>query len=149
MPLMGVDRFRRFFRAAAELDVHKDDLKRYSDFVNDQIYDMLLIGRAHAKANGRDVIEPPDLPITKGLQESIHQFRELDQGIEVEPVLEQLIARPPLEQSISENTRQLLPELAGGLSLALARTIRTIDPAGKAVHTTQWESAFRVFDLLL
>lgn len=149
MPLMGVDRFTRFFRAAAGLDVHKDDLKRYSDFVNDQIYDMLLIGRAHAKANGRDVIEPPDLPITKGLQESIHQFRELDQDIEVEPVLEQLIARPPLEQSISENTRQLLPELAGGLSLALARTIRTIDPAGKAVHTAQWELAFRVFDLLL
>jgi hypothetical protein len=113
--------------AAAELDVDKDDLKRYSDFVNDQIYDMF----------------------PKGLQESIHEFRELDHDIEVEPVLEQLIARPPLEQSVSENMWQLLPELAGGMSLALARTIRTIDPAGRTVHTTQWDRAFRIFDLLL
>jgi hypothetical protein len=149
MPVMGATRFKQFFRAAAELDVDKDDLKRYSDFISDQIYDMFLIGRAHARANDRDVIEPPDLPITEGLQESIHQFRKLDHDIEVEPLLEQLTARPPLEQSISENMWQVLPELAGGMSLALARTIRTIDPEGKAVHTTQWERAFRIFDLLL
>jgi hypothetical protein len=35
---------------------------------------MLLVARATAEANGRDLVEPRDLPITKGLQESIHGF---------------------------------------------------------------------------
>lgn len=34
MPVMSVAEFERFFRAAASLDVDKNDLKRYSDFVN-------------------------------------------------------------------------------------------------------------------
>ena len=66
MALMGVSRFKRFFRAAAGLDVDKDDLKRYSDFVNRKVYDLLLIGQAVAKTNGRDIIEPWDLPVTGG-----------------------------------------------------------------------------------
>lgn len=46
MALMGVNRFERFFRTAAGLDVDKDDLRRYSDFVNRKVYDLLLIGQA-------------------------------------------------------------------------------------------------------
>ncbi|MGZ3297268.1 MAG: DUF1931 family protein, partial [Xanthobacteraceae bacterium] len=41
---MGVARFERFFRAAAGLDVDKEDLKRYADFVNRKIYDLLIRG---------------------------------------------------------------------------------------------------------
>ena len=32
--VMGIARFERFFRAAAGLDVDKEDLKRYADFIN-------------------------------------------------------------------------------------------------------------------
>jgi hypothetical protein len=64
---MAVARFERFFRRAAGLDVDKQDLKRYSDFVNHKVYDLLVRGEATAKANGRDLIEPIDLPITRGL----------------------------------------------------------------------------------
>jgi hypothetical protein len=71
MPVMSVARFERFFRIAAGLDVDKKDLKRYSDFVNQKTHDLLIRGKATAKANGRDIIEPFDLPITKGLQERI------------------------------------------------------------------------------
>jgi hypothetical protein len=149
MPVMGANRFRMFFRAAAALEVDRNDLKRYSDFVNDKIYDMFLIAQAHAKANARGVVQPPDLPITKGLQQSIHQFERLEHEIELEPLLEQLTAGPPLEQSLSDEAQAMLPRLAGGLSVALAETIRTVDPNGKAVHTVQWERAFRIFDLLL
>src|ERR1700757_5532835 len=86
--VMGVSRFERFFRAAASLDVHKEDLKRYSDFVNHKVYDLLIRGEATAKANDRDLIEPIDLPITKGLQENIHLFKELDENIELKPILD-------------------------------------------------------------
>jgi len=85
VPVMTVDKFERFFRAAAGLDVDKKDLKRYSDFVDHKIYDLLLRGKAAAKENGRDIIQPSDLPITKGLQESMHAFRKLDEDIELNP----------------------------------------------------------------
>jgi len=89
---MGVSTFERYFRAAAGLDVDKSDLKRYDDFVNRKIYDLFLIAQAVARANGRDVVEPQDLPIGKGLQECIHAFRGIDEEIESQRLLDQLTA---------------------------------------------------------
>lgn len=147
--LMGTSRFERLFRAAAGLDVDKDDLKRYSDFVNQKLYDLLLVGQAAAKANGRDVIEPWDLPITKGLEESIDEFKGLEEGLELRPILEQLASLPPLHLDYSVETEERFPEIVGGLSLALARTFRVLDPEVKNPQTKHWERAFRIFDLLL
>ena len=106
MGVMGIPRFERFFRAAADVDVDKDDLKRYSDFVHDRLYDLLMLAEANAKANGRDVIEPWDLPITKGLQECSHEFEKLEQDIELEPFLAHLAAQPQLDLAISDETTQ-------------------------------------------
>ena len=105
MPVMGFTKFERLFRAAGGVDVDRDDIKRCLDFINDAIYDLLIIGQATAKANVRDVIEPWDLPITKGLQESIHSFEQLDEEIELGPILEDLAARPPLDMALSDDTR--------------------------------------------
>jgi Domain of unknown function (DUF1931) len=146
---IGVSNFKRFFRAAASLDVDKDDLRRYEDFVNRKVRDLLLISRAAARANGRDVIEPWDLPITKGLQETIHDFRGMDEAAEVRPMLEEIVAIPPQELAYSEETEGRLPEIAGGLSLALARAFKIIEPRLKNPQTEHWERAYRVFDLLL
>ena len=128
MTVMGVARFERLFRAAAELDVDKNDLKRYSDFVNEKLYDLVLIGQAAARANGSGMIEPWDLPITKGLQESIHRFRSLDEDIELQPILEQLAGLPQLDLLYSDDLRDQLPTVVGGLTLAVARTFKIIDP---------------------
>jgi hypothetical protein len=57
MALFGVAKFERFFRVAAELDVDKNDLKRYSDFVERKLYDLLLIAQATAAANARDIVD--------------------------------------------------------------------------------------------
>jgi len=75
---MGATKFRRFFRVVAELRVDDDDLKRYSEFVNEKLTDLLIVGQAAAKASGRDVLMLHDLPITKGLQQCIHAFEKLD-----------------------------------------------------------------------
>jgi Domain of unknown function (DUF1931) len=48
--VMAVAKFERFFRRAASLDVDKRDLKRYSDFINRKIYDLLLRAQAAARA---------------------------------------------------------------------------------------------------
>lgn len=92
---MGVTKFERFFRAAGKVSVDHDDLKRYLDFVNDALYDLLIMGQATAKANLRDVIQPWDLPVPMGLQESMHAFGRLEEEVELRPVLESLTASPP------------------------------------------------------
>jgi Domain of unknown function (DUF1931) len=149
MPVMAVAKFERFFRSAAGLEVDKSDLKRYSDFVNDKIYDLLLRAQAAAKANGRDIIEPHDLPITKGLQERIHEFRRIDEQIELQPILDHLAARPPLDLAYSEETEARFPAIAGGISVALAHSFKAIDPDLKNPQTKHWECVLRIFDLLL
>ena len=147
--VMGVARFERFFRTAASLDIDKEDLRRYSDFINQKVYDLLVRGEANAKANGRDIIEPFDLPITRGLQESIHAFRTIDEKIELKPILDHLTARPPLDLAYSVETEDRLPEIVGGVSVALARTFKIIDPDLKNPRSEQWERAFAIFNLLL
>lgn len=149
MQVMSAARFEKFFRSAAGLDVDKSDLKRYSEFVDAKLYDLLLVAQAHAKANGRDIVRPSDLPITKGLQESIHRFRELDHEIELKPILDQLVRHPPLERAPDEETESKYPEIVGGLSLALAKTFKILDPELKNPQTRHWEQLYAVFDLLL
>jgi len=126
--VMGVARFERFFRTAAGVNVDKQDLKRYSDFINHKVYDLLVRGVATAKANDRNLIEPIDLPITKGLQESIHRFKALDEDIELKLILDHLVMQPPLDLDYSEAIEAKLPDIVGGLSVALARAFKIIDP---------------------
>ncbi|OBA35717.1 hypothetical protein A5766_09465 [Gordonia sp. 852002-51296_SCH5728562-b] len=149
MPVMGTAKFQRFFRVAAGLHVDRNDLKRYTDFIDDKIYDVILIGKASAKANLRDVIEPWDLPITKGLQESIDRFEKLDEEIELQPLLDQLAAQPPLDVALSERTEQRLPLIAGGLSVALARTFVTVQPDRKNPGSAEWNVTLDIFHQLL
>jgi hypothetical protein len=149
MPVMAVATFERFFRVAAGLDIDRNDLKRHSDFVHQKIHDLLIRGEANAKANVRDVIEPWDLPITKGLQERIHEFEKLNEDIEIEPILERLATWPQLPAELSRNTTAELPAIAGGLSVALAQAFTIIDAKVANPATEHWERAIRLFDLLI
>jgi hypothetical protein len=149
MPVMGAARFERFFRVAASLDVDKSDLKRYDEFLDRKIYDLFVVAKAAAKANGRDVIEPRDLPITKGLQERMHEFLRMDEDLDVVPLLEQLLTRPPLGIAISADTEARLPAIAGGLSVALAQAFKIIEPRVKNPGSAEWDQVLRMFELLL
>jgi hypothetical protein len=147
--VMGVARFERLFRRTAGLDVDKQDLKRYSEFINHKLYDLLVCGAARARANGRGRIEAFDVPITKGLQESIDAFVQLDETIELQPILDRLTARPPLELDYGSETEAQLPRIAGGLTVALARTFKIIDPDLKNPQAEHWQRCLQIFDLLL
>ncbi|GAA3455834.1 DUF1931 family protein [Dactylosporangium matsuzakiense] len=149
MPVLAIHRFEHFFRAAASLDVDKSDVKRYDDFVDEKVYDLLLIAQARAKADGRDIVAPHDIPVTKGLQERIHEFRRLDEDIELRPILETITARPPLDLALGDETERRLPDIVGGLSVALARTFKVMDPRLKNPQTDDWDRALRICDLLL
>ena len=137
--VMIVAKFERFFRIAAGLDVDKQDLKRHSDFINRELYDLLVRAEAVAKANGRVTIEPFDLPIAKGLQQSIDEFENIDEEIELRPILEHLAGQPPLELAYGEDIEDQLPVVVGGLSVALARAFKIIDGDLKIPATRHWQ----------
>jgi hypothetical protein len=147
--VMGVPRFQRFFREAAALDVDKEDLRRLNGFLFDRIYDLLIRAQAIAAANGRDVIEPQDLPIPKGLQERIHEFERLDEDVDLDPFLADLALRPQLDLAIADETVEKLPMVAGAFSLALARAFKLLDPKVVNPSSEHWERAFRLFELLM
>ena len=153
MAVMGVAEFERFFRAAASLDVDKDDLKRFNDFLVDELRDLLLVGQTHAKANDHVVVERQDLPVTKGLDECIQRFKRMDDPGVIVPKLEELLDRIAasrvVDGSLSDDTRAWLPDLAGGLSYALAQSFKIVDPKLRNPQTEHWERAFQLFDLLL
>jgi hypothetical protein len=146
---MGVSKLERFFRAAAGLDVDRQDLKRFTEFLNQKIHDQLVRAEAVAKANARDIIEPHDLPVTKGLQECIHAFREIDRQVQLDPLLGKMAPLPPSDLAYSDATVERLPEIVGGLSMALARSFTILDPKKRNPGSEDWERIHQIFNTLL
>lgn len=138
----GVPVFERFFRSVAGLRVDRSDVKRlFREFVDGLVDDVAVAGRNSARWNGRDVIAPMDLPIPKGLQERMREFDELDEATEVRAVLAAAVRKPPADVTFSEETEALLPELFGGLGIALARALRAVGPDAPNPGTDQWQRA--------
>ncbi len=146
---INIPKFERFFRTVASLDVDHNDVKRYNDFINTRINDLLVRAEAIARANSRDVIEPHDLPIGKGLQERIQEFQRLDEDIQLEPILDHITSIPTLDLSTSVETDEFLPDVAGGLSVALARSFTLIDTTLRNPSSVHWERAFSLFNLII
>ena len=149
MPVMGFVKFERFFRAAGSVNVNRDDIKRYLDFVNDAIYDLLLMGQATAKANARDIIEPWDTPDHQGTAGKHPRVREHRRGDRAQAHPRPAGRPPPLDAALSEDTQARLPLIFGGISVALARTFQLVNAELKAVHNREWERAFSIFRLLI
>ena len=59
------------------------------------------------------------------------------------------VGRPTLDLAIGYETDERLPEVAGGLTYALAKTFVIIKPELKNPQTEHWNQAFRLFDLLM
>lgn len=144
----GIPLFERFFRSAAGIKVDKNDLRRFREFIDEQIDGVAIAGRDAAKWNGRDVIEPSDLPITRGMQERIREFDKLEEADEVRNLLRESVRRPPADVTFSENAESFLVDLFGGLSIALARSFRVMDPTSDNPSTQDWDKAFELFRMV-
>jgi hypothetical protein len=114
------------------------------------VADLLLIAQHKTKANDRVRVELRDLPVTKGLQESIHAFEALDMDIGLERILERNVPEPPFDLPYSIATKLTLDR----------RSLRRSEPCSQApsrswirrpiiLQPEQWERAFQIFDLLL
>jgi hypothetical protein len=54
-----------------------------------------------------------------------------------------------LDLAYGEEIEERLPQIIGGLSYALARSFKIVEPSLKNPQTRHWEIAFQLFDLLL
>ncbi|OBF57143.1 hypothetical protein A5787_26035 [Mycobacterium sp. 852002-50816_SCH5313054-b] len=144
----GIPVFERFFRSVASINIDKNDVRRFREFVDEQLDEIAIAGRNSAKWNGRDVVVAQDLPMTKGVQERMREFDKLEEAEEIRELLRQVVRQPPGDVTFSEDTEQLLPELFGGLSIALARSFRIVDPTVSNPSTEHWNRVFELFRLV-
>ncbi len=147
--VMGIKQFQRLFRETANLAIDKSDVKRLSDFIGNRLRDLLILGQVSASVNGRDIIDYQDIPITAGLQQSIRDFRELDEELSLAPILEQQATLPPLKLGLSDMVEKKIPELVGGITVSLAKVFRTVYPDLKNPGSEEWERVEEIYKILL
>jgi hypothetical protein len=58
-------------------DVDKEDIKRYYEFVDQKVADLLLVAQHTAKANDRIAVEPRDLPLPRDCKGAFTRLRRL------------------------------------------------------------------------
>jgi hypothetical protein len=147
--MAGIPEVQRFFRAAGSVDVDKADVERYRTFVDEKVDDIAIAGRDAARWNSRDVIAPQDLPITKGLQERMREFSKLGEADDIREWLRGTLRRPPGDVTFGEETEDVLTEVFGGISVALARSFRIIDPEVQNPTSQHWDRVFDLFRLTI
>jgi len=149
MKIAGVKKFEKLFRRVGSMDVDKNDIVRLNDFINRAIYRLLETGMQRAKLNGRDVLWYNDLPITQGLESNIEEFRQIDEELDLSEILETIAGLPPLPLAIGEDIEKELPNIAGGITIALIKSFKIINPKKKNPQTEDWQQVTDIFETLL
>jgi hypothetical protein len=144
----GIPVFQRFFRSVASIKIDKNDVRRFREFIDEEIDDIAISGRNSATWNRRDVVVAQDLPITKGVQERMREFDKLEEAQEIRELLRQVVRQPPADVTFADETEELLPELFGALSIALARSFRVVDPTVTKPSPEHWNRVFTLFRLV-
>jgi hypothetical protein len=72
----------------------------------------------------------------------------MDEQVQLRPILDRLAERPPLDLASSEGLEDELPQIAGGIAVALARIFTIVDPKVNPA-SEGWDRAVRIFRLLL
>jgi hypothetical protein len=76
-------------------------------------------------------------------------FAELDEADGIREWLRGTLRRPPDDVTFGEETEDMLAEVFGGISVALARSFRIVDGSVKNPSSEHWERAFELFRLLV
>jgi hypothetical protein len=153
MDAIGISQCELLFRRIASLDLDKTDVKRAYDTVDGLLRDLLARAEAVAQANGRDIMAPHDLPLTAGLDHNVDEFKRLVRNDpefkDITELVEKVAPLPPMDLAYSADLEQAMPDIAGGLLVTIARTLRAIYPDLKQPQTREWERLDAVFSVVL
>jgi hypothetical protein len=148
MAVVGYTKLEKLFKNIASLELKKGHAKDITDIVEEKLVDLLIAGERNANINGRDVINEGDLPITKGLQETIIYFRKLEEEIEIDDILKFLTTIPPLKYPVSVELEQKLPEIVGAILVVIAKVLKEVEN-NKLIDHKSIEKTKRIMDLTL
>lgn len=144
MAVVGAHKIEELFKKAASLQIHKNKVKEISDIVDRKFHDLLLIGEANAKYNGRDVIWFSDLPLTKAFRESMQKFKALDEELALDDVLEHIKTLPPL-YTLEVELESRVTEIVGTLVYIMAQIAKEFSTDDNVVSEKELK---RVEDIL-
>jgi hypothetical protein len=147
--VFGANRLEELVWRVSEVELDKSDLQRLSEFIGDKLYDLLLVGVQHASYNDRDLIMEPDLPLTRGLRESMQDFELYEEEVDIEPILEQLATYPQLEREPSQEVIDLLPEIVGTLITVTTQLMTVVDPGISNPDSETWDRVAETMNLLI
>ncbi len=148
MAVVGYKKLEHLFREVVSLELKKSHAKEIVEIVEKKLVDLLIAGERSANLNGRDVILDGDLPITKGLQETIIEFRKLEHELNIDDILEFLTTIPPLKYPISAELESKLPEITGALLIVVAKILKEVEN-NRVIDHQNLEKTKRIVDLTL
>ena len=146
--VVGFKKLETVFKKAAGIELDKSKADKITDIVEKKFHDLLLVGVEKAGYNGRDIIMEADMPVTKGFEQSLREFKKLEEEVDLQDVLAYLEKIPPLKYPISAELETKLPEYIGALMLIIARVLKKVG-AEKKPSVEDIERAGKILDLTL
>lgn len=148
MAVAGAHKIEALFKKAATLQISKEKVKEISDVIDQKFHDLLLIGEANAKYNGRDVIWYSDLPLTKAFRESMQKFQALEEELALQDVLDHIKTLPPV-YTLEAELEGKLTEIVGTLIYILANIAKEFSSDDNVVSEDELKSAIRILNLTI
>ncbi len=147
---MGVASYKKLqilFRRGVGLDIDKSKAERIIEHTERVLRDMFDIAMEKAERRKAEEVVLDDIPLTKGIKEYMKKFHEIEEEIDVEPIIAYLKLGKwvPLSKEVVE----ILPELVGTLLLLSGRVIKTISEDTRKPTATEVEKALSAIDLIL
>ncbi len=149
MAVTGSHKIEALYKKAAGLRIDKNKVKKISDVVDQKLYDLLVVAEGNARYNGRDIIWMCDVPLTKAMKESMQKFKELEEALELQPILDHLAKLPPLKYGLEEELEKKLPDLVGTLIYVMANITKEFSPKDRTISAEEMEKAERILDLMI
>ena len=149
MAVTGAHKIEALYKKAAGLRIDKNKVKKISDAVDQKLYDLLVVAEGNARYNGRDVIWMCDVPLTKAMKESMQKFKELEEELELQPILDHLAKLPPLKYGLEEELEKKLPDLVGTLIYVMANITKEFSQKDRTISSEEMEKAERILNLMI
>ena len=117
-----------FIAGGTGLDLDQDQVTQIAHMAEGKLSDLFEIAAETAAANGRGLIFRHDLPLTKGLLQTLEDVAVLSKDIEFEPIYLFLRTRTGLRAGVDDMVQADLPRLFAALLMLSGCIIAVLEP---------------------
>ena len=151
--VVGFTKLQTLYRRFVGLDIDKAKATYIIDVAEKKLADLFEVAFERARAEGRDTVSWRDLPITKGLKETMERYeREREElgekELDIGPIAEYLSGIIDYDK-VEEEVREKLPTLVGTLLILMGYIMKLVDPSARRPSKEDLERAKQILDLTL